>query len=270
MPLRLRPTLALTALALGAAACSDGPAAPRDDDPRLTADIAATAGDEIAGDVSLLHWAGAEATTGGGFGPTSVAAASSALAGPPCPFSAGRFTCTPLRSGEYTFNRSYQLLDANGGVQSAYDEATTASINFQSSLSGSTPAAGRSATVTAQRNATVSGLAGAETRREWNGAGSSTVEAQVTRESVSRTYVYTSSDTVSRLVIGLPRLTNPYPLSGQIVHNVSARLVREGAQTVERAAQRRVVATFDGSAVARLQVGTRACTLDLATRAVSC
>ena len=267
---------ALAALALlGAAACSDKPTEPRDDDPRLTADLAINAGDEIASDVALLSWGATEATTGGGFGPTAafVAARASARAaaeGPPCPFSSARFTCPALQTADYTFTRSYQLFDANGVVQSAYNDATTASINLQSVTDGSATAPGRTVSLHSERDVTVSGLAGAETRREWNGTGVTAVDASSTRDGTTRSFSYVSLDTVSHLVFGLPRLTNPYPLSGQIVRSVAASVGRDDGQPVLNSFRRRVVATFDGTSKARLQVGVRSCTLDLATKAVSC
>jgi len=265
MSRRTLTTIVPLALALAsAAACSDHPTEPRDDDSQITADLAASAGEEIAGDVSLLTWGATEATNAGGFGPITSSGS------PPCPFAAGRFTCATMTAGAYTFDRSYQMFDAAGNVQSAYDDATTASIQFRAALQGSTTLPSLTATVAAQREATVTGLAGSETQREWNGTGSSTVTSQVTRESVTRSYSYSSSDAISHLVFALPRATHPYPMSGQITRDVSATLTREGGRTVSRSVRRHVVATFDGTSAVQLQVGTRSCTLVLDAKSVSC
>lgn len=92
-----------------------------------------------------------------------------------CTLDAGtnRFVCTDENLDDgLTVDRSYAFFDVSGNAQSAYDAATTASINFQSVVSGTRSGDRGAGTVNNQRNLTASGLVGAETNWTWNGSGS--------------------------------------------------------------------------------------------------
>ena len=125
------------------------------------------------------------------------------------------------------------------------------------------------------RDYTVSGLAGAETSRTWNGTGTSADTASHGGERGTRTYVSTGSHVATNVVFLVPRSAGRWPQSGTIERTVagSATVTPVGEAPRTRAFARTVRVTFDGDATAAVSVtgpdGTRTCTLDLATRQVA-
>ena len=95
---------------------------------------------------------------------------------PDCPQEGGTYVCTfEGRSGlESTVRITF--LDAAGGIQDAYDEELTASVELSSSAEGSLEGGRFTGSISRSRDMTVSGLLGPETERIWNGTseGSST------------------------------------------------------------------------------------------------
>ena len=258
------------ALAAGLAACADS-TAPRNSvtDAQLTIDAANDAGDATALDLSLMI--GSEAQAGLGLASAAPLGFSSQTAS--CTYSAGvgRFLCPTVTTPEgLSLERSYAVY-AGGAAQSSYSASATDSINFQTFLTGSLVRDARSAWVNHTRTMTVSGLAGAETQRTWNGTGVRSDSAHVTENSVARRSKFQSIDAISNVVYKLPRSSNPYPQSGSITHDitVSATVDRAGGQNT-RTATRHVVVTFNGTSTAAMTVGTRSCTVDLTTRSVTC
>ena len=258
------------ALAAGLAACADS-TAPRNSvtDAQLTSDAAGDAGDATVLDLELMI--GSEAQAG-------VALASAAPLGfssqaGDCVYSAGvgRFLCPTLTTPEgLSLERSYAVY-AGGTAQSSYSASATDSINFHTFLTGSLARDTRSAWINHTRTLTVSGLAGAETQRTWNGTGVRSDSAHMTENSVARRTKFQSVDAISNVVFNLPRSANPYPQSGSITHDitVSSTVDRAGGQNT-RTATRHVVVTFNGTSTAAMTIGTRSCTVDLVTRSVTC
>ena len=185
-----------------------------------------------------------------------------------CPFNAGtgRFVCPPVSRGALTLNRSFALFDAGGTAQSAYDANLTASANFLVTVNGVHLALLGNDTVSRQRNLTVTGLAGAETSRTWNGTG--TREDGGFRQDTSRVRTYHTTDNVTwaNIVVNLPRVSNPWPMSGTVTRQISgtATVVRSGT-TRTFSVQKTVTITFNGTRYVPMMVGTAAYTLDLMT-----
>ena len=185
-----------------------------------------------------------------------------------CPFDAGtgRFVCPPVSRGALTLNRSFALFDAGGTPQSAYDANLTASANFQVTVNGVHMALLGNDTISRQRNMTVTGLAGAETSRTWNGTG--TREDGGFRQDTNRVRTYHTTDNVTwaNIVVNLPRLTNPWPISGTVTRQINgtATVVRSGT-TRTFTLQKTVTITFNGTRYVPMLVGTAAYTLDLMT-----
>jgi hypothetical protein len=257
-------------LAAGLAACADS-TAPRNSvtDAQLTVDAAADAGDATV--LDLAQMIGSEAQAG--VAPASAAPLGFSSQAADCVYSAGvtRFLCPTVTTPEgLTLERSYAVY-AGGAAQSSYSASATDSINFQTFLTGSLVRDARSAWVNHTRTMTVSGLAGTETQRTWNGTGVRSDSAHVTESSVARRSKFQSVDAISNIVFKLPRSSNPYPQSGSITQDitVSATIDRAGGQNT-RTATRHVVVTFNGTSTATMTIGTRSCTVDLVTRAVSC
>ena len=95
------------------------------------------------------------------------------------------------------FARTVTFYDAAGDMMDAYDAELTASINIVVTASGTVEREGWTATVSRNRDMTVSGLAGPETSRTWNGTGSGAVTgSRHTDEHGDRSY---DMDTLSHV-----------------------------------------------------------------------
>jgi hypothetical protein len=262
--------IAALAFVAGLAACADSTDPGQSvSDAQVTADVANDAGDATVFDLSQML--GSE--TQAGVAPASSADRGLSSQNSACTYSAGvgRFLCPAITGTDgLTLERSYGVY-AGGTTQSSYSATATDSINFQTHLSGALTRNGRTAWINHTRTLTVSGMAGAETQRTWNGTGVRSDSAHVTEAAVARRTKLQSIDVISSVVYRLPRSTNPYPLSGTITHDVtvSATVDRASGQST-RSATRHVVVTFNGTGTASMTIGTKSCTLDLTTRDVSC
>lgn len=264
-----RRLVASASVLIVATACTDSTAANAGvSDDQATLDLAVTAGETIASDVGLLiagETDGMTFTTGANRGDAHMHGTGG------CTLLDGRRVCSGgPADGTLTQTRSFAFYDANGALQAAFDPTTTASINVQMTLNGTITRPQMSSTITRARNMTLSGLAGAETQRTWNGTGTGTQNSTATGERGTRTYSGISDDTTTNVVFSLPRSEHPWPESGTIVHRMSATATFEGARSETRTFARRAMVTFNGTAIVSLQVGTRNCTLNLQTRAVTC
>ena len=259
--------LFMTALVVGAAACADSTAPTRAlTDGALTRDAASDAATATSQDLGEML--GAEML--GGM-PMAAAPQGAQTAG--CTYSAatGRFACpTTTNFDGLTLERSYAIY-AGGVAQSSYDAAATDSMNFQMALTGTLSGTDRTAWINTVRTMTVSGLAGAETQRTWNGVGTRSDSAHVVNDGVARRTRMHSIDQISSVVYALPRSSNPFPKSGTITHDMTLTSTADNATgTNSRTVTRHVVVTFNGTQTASVLVGTTACTLDLATRKLTC
>jgi hypothetical protein len=171
-----------------------------------------------------------------------------------CPFDASTqsFTCGPntLPNG-LVETHSYQFLDAGNAPQSAFDSLTTASIHFTAKLSGTTTGPLHSK-VDDQHDLTVSGLAGVETSRTWNGTGVSDHQDSLGHVVID-THVTT---TVTNVVLPVHRAINAYPLSGTIATHT---VVSGGLMPIDQTAS----LTFDGTRFATLTINGVTYKLDL-------
>ena len=192
---------------------------------------------------------------------------------PACGYSAlvERFLCpTVVTARGITIQRSFAVFGADA-AQTAYDPVTTDSVNFQVYRTGSIGGPTRTVWLNQSRNTTISGLAGAETERIWNGIGTRADSVLATENGVTRLVRIGSVDRISGLRFAVPRTTNPFPLRGTITHDVTVTTVTSNANGAQsRTAARHVEITFDGTRTAQMRIGTQSCTLDLETRAVTC
>ena len=246
---RIRSALvSLAALAVaGLAACSDSTAPGGLTDTSLATDLAASAGDAIATDVTEMI--GNEQF--GGF-------TAAALAG------AATDTST------FTRSRTRTCYDAQGAVV-ACGQGLTASMVIALQLDGTRIGDRFTAIIHRQRHDSISGLADTSTQRTHNAFGGSQDTTTFTRDSTTRTADIVASDTVTDLVFQLPHASNPWPVSGQIIRNLNATFTVTGAQNSTRTIARRVVVTFpaDAEGNVQIQVGTLTCNLNLVTRKVT-
>lgn len=185
-----------------------------------------------------------------------------------CTYSAssGRFSCPPITDGQLTLTRDFAFYDASSTGMSAFNATTTASANFHINVSGVHVADNGADTVSRDRNMTVTGLAGTETSRTWNGTGTRNDGGYRNLNDVNRTYHVNDNVTLSDIVVNLPRSTNPWPMSGTITRVISgtAGVQREGISK-SFALSKTVTITFNGTQYATVAVGGSTYTLDLTT-----
>lgn len=245
-----RNSLRAAALALavtGLAACSDTTEPQALTDAEVTADVAVASGDAIALDVAALL--GNEVFAG------LAAAGAAGEDSPPA----------------MNVTRSRTCFDQTGAVQAQCDPATTASMRIAVTMSGAHTGERFTAAVNRTRTDSISGLLGTETSRTHNGTGTSADTLTWSGERGSRTSTETSLDSVINVVFNLPRATNPWPVSGTVVRNVSGTVTVTGARDGTRSYQRRVEVVFpaDAQGNVTLRVNDRTCTLNLVTRTVT-
>jgi len=259
---RATSTLTLTLALAALTACGDSATAPRIapvSDAQISADVAALTGDAAARDVGEL--AADEALAGG----STV-----------CPYDAatGYHTCTRVTERGLELVRKYQFRDASETPTQNYDASTTASIVFErtadGTLSGTTDGGLAWVKITHQSaTRTVSGLAGTETQRLWQGNGASADTASYTGPLATRRYAATTTHMANDVVVRLPRSTYPWPQSGTITRTVNAKLTVDGSTDASRIISRTAVVTFNGTSTVPITVNGLACTLDLETQKVS-
>jgi hypothetical protein len=267
-------------IALVIAACSSDSISPIQisaDDVNQAAVISAS--DATAEDVSILS--ASDMTMSGGAVqnrvggsltlsriPLDAAPSYTWTFGDGCTYSAsnGRFTCPPISAGGLTLNRDYAFFTADQTAQSAYDASATASANFHVSVAGVHVVDTGADTVNRDRSLTVSGLAGAETSRTWNGTGARTDGGYRVLSDVKRSYHVSDAVTVSNVLVNLPRSSNPWPMSGTITRHVTGTAaVEKTGVSKSFTLDRTVTVTFNGTQYATVAVGGNTYTLDLST-----
>jgi len=289
-------TMTAMLVVIGAVACSDStapggssPSADASFESSVTADLAPSAGEDMATDYSFMS--AADLTGGGGSFTSSTAGAtiagdgvSAVLVAPPsgraaawispdCVFDAatGRFNCPPLMRGKQKYTISYALFDINGTTLSSYNKATTASINFIVADTGETSFGFNnntfSDTTYRLHNRTVSTLLG-DTVHTWNGSGAGSVHSTRTGQ-ITKDYVFTSVDTASAVRFRQPRGINPYPLGGTFVKNYTVVRTRQASDTTTHTATRQVVVTFNGTANVPMTINGTVYSLNLDTHKVT-
>lgn len=260
-----KPLVFLAAAATVAlAACSDSTSAPAviETDADITADVASTSGDAMATDVQQMlsaeGFVGAALPSGPAF---------------------DLFDVPPLSS-----NFTKTCFDAQHVAQNQCDAQTTASIELTLAITGgfsntrTTPRGSESVTVVVHRNRalTISGLAGTETFRLFDGNGSSndTTTFSGTHNDVTTTRVLSeaSLDSAQGVRFDLPHNTHPWPTAGVLIRNVAGKaVVTRNDSTETRQFARRVTVTFPADAQGNVTItlNNKNCTLNLVTRAVA-
>jgi hypothetical protein len=247
------------ALGLLAAACGKDSTGPRTEaGAQVNADLARTAGDLAVAQLTLLNLAEAAVPvlSAGAGAPGALACAYSAAA--------GRWTCAGPPATPLTGSLSLGFTDTQGSARPLYDSLTTARIDVSAAYQGSAAGQGFTASVAGELTAALTGLAGRESARTWNGAGSTTLAAAFTGEDGARDYHLISQVELRDVVVAVPR-QSAWPASGTLTYRLA------GQQTVDGrtlAFDQTAVVTFQGGQTATVQTGGKSYTLNLATRAV--
>jgi len=258
---------------LAFAACGDSATDPTDDAiPTLNADVVGAVADGVGEDVETMRDLNFGVRTGNFFLPVGSFESRN------CPWNSasGWHECESRDEGPFTVQRRYAFYNASGAAQETFDANLTASIRVQRIVDGSvdrdTESGSISGDIHHDRDLTVSGLAGEETQRTWNGSGHSDISrTRVNDSRGSRTYELSVDVQIANVVVPHPRSEDqdPWPLSGTITKHV------QGSVTVNdetRSFERTVVITFDGTQFAKATVtGSKVSgefTIDLAHRRI--
>lgn len=163
------------------------------------------------------------------------------------------------------FSRTVTFFDVEGNPQDAFNPETTDSIHIVSEMSGAIERGSWTATVERSRDMGVSGLAGQETSRTWNGTTAATVtRSQVTDENGTRSHEMVMTGTIENVVRLLPRVDNPWPASGTISRHITITITNGPNGDVVH--ERDVTITFNGTQFATLTVDGEVYEIDLAAR----
>ena len=166
-------------------------------------------------------------------------------------------------SGQMTGTRSVTFYDADGIEQEAYDTLTTEEIHIEHAVAGTIDRDAFTAEISRERSMVVSGLAGEEVARTWNGSGSSfTARSGVLQDGTERSHSMEGTATYTDVVVPTPGTEPRYPLSGTIERSMIATRTIANGGTVTREVT--VVITFDGSQYADAVVNGEAIEIDLA------
>jgi len=234
--------------------------------PLLNADVATVIADNTGDDVDIMREPVFFVSMP--IGAPALAPGSGDLNPGSCTYNATtqRLECPVVtRDGSLTITRSYAFWDANNVPQDHYDALLTAKANIQTHIVGERSGDNWSGSIDRSRDLTVTGLVGTETRRTWNGTGTSEVERSRHRDSgEERSYNISCTLTITNVVVPVPNGDPRFPLSGTITHRCIITFEggpRDG-QTVERTA----TVTFNGTSTATVTVGDRTFAIDLTTR----
>ena len=222
-------------------------------DLAISRDVAAQSADVAAEDVELM---------GGPTGQFGFGFAASTTGEDDAPFHCGTHTRDLL-----TIVRSCTFKDAAGTTQSAYNATTTASAAVHAEVTGKIERENWSAEVERIRNLTVTGLAGTETSRTWNGTGTSkATRSKHTENGENRSYDISCSGTRTNVVVNLPRSENRWPISGTLNRKCTIKIT--GGPNDGKTVEREVTITFNGTQLVPITVNGKVFTLDLKTRKI--
>lgn len=245
---------------IGLAACSKDNTAPASliDDTQVTADVAASAGEAIANDVvSLLgnEIAGALPTAG------------------------ISFDLFGIRGDSVATTRTKTCYDAAGAVVANCAPLTTRRIVFHVTMDGFRSGPNVTGHVHRIRDWSLtrnfnSATPPVEVSRTHDGVGSSadTLTYANTTTNVTRVHNEFSVDSTVGVTFNLPHASNPWPVSGKMVRNVSLHVsVASPTRNETRDITKRVEVDFPADAQGNvvLHVNDKTCNLNLVTHAVT-
>jgi len=229
--------------------------------PLLDLDVATVAADAVGEDVDMMR----EPVLFPLIAPPLLAPGNGDLNPANCTWNATsqRIECPVFtREGGLTVTRSYAFFDASGAVQQAYDPALTARANILTNVHGDRSGEHWSAAIDRNRDLTVTGLAGTETQRTWNGTGTSSATRSRHNDSgEERTYDIDCALTIANVVVPVPNGSDRWPVSGTITR--ACTITFDGGPRDGQQVQRTVTVTFNGSQTATLTIGNRSFDVDL-------
>lgn len=257
MPARVVLPSAVAALAV-VAACSGDSSSPSQNAQVADQDLAVLAVQAAALDVE---------TMGGPPGPAGFGLFGVAVAGPFGPAAARDLGCRSITLPRVTLTRECTFTDAGGAAQTAYHPLETATARILTEMSGEWSHDAWSATMTRTSDVTVSGLAGQETRRTWNGTGGETIaRSRHTEGEGTRSYTLTTSFLIDAVVVPVPGGPEAWPLSGSISRTLEGEIT--GGPRDGESLARTTVITFNGTPLVSVSVNGTVFEVDLRNRRV--
>lgn len=234
-------------LAFGAlvavAACADGTGSA---DVMLDSDVALFSADAAGQDIEFMRGPGGRFGIGLPAGP-------------------GNFECTDAEFRGLTVTRSCRFYDADGNEQESFVAGETDRAVVHIEVDGSIDRGEWSGTVSRVRDFEVTGLTGDDGTATWNGSGSGTMSRiHQTRDGEAVQKDMVSEETVTDVVIPVPRRPDGWPLSGTITSSVTVTIT--GGPRDGETRTRDVTITFDGTQYATVTVNGETFTIDLANR----
>ena len=181
----------------------------------------------------------------------------------------GRFVCEPVVRGGLTVRRSYAIYDGAGAAQTRRD-ATTASVNTEVAVAGTTALERGTVAVDRASTLTVTGLGAAAVTHTLNGreSGKTTASLASDRGAITVTTVFTAA--TRDVVVPVPRARDAWPLSGTATRTATVTTARPAGSITFTVTEE---VTFTGTSVVNVKVTrdgvTRSCTRDLAARDLS-
>lgn len=215
--------------------------------------------------------------------------------------STGWFVCTPVTTNGISATEQIQYKTTSGTIQSAFDTATTNSVQVQTTVTGTVsyvkdsttggrwhgrhgpPHIGRligdSSTVLAANTTlshasdrTVTGLASGSTRRTINGTSSGEESTTGTTSTGTFSSRRIAADTTRGVVVPITDGKPTYPVEGTVIRVMSATFTLGDAAPVT--ASRREVITYDGSSTATIVITingeSKSCTMALPRGRLAC
>lgn len=178
------------------------------------------------------------------------------------PDGSGWYTCSRVTERGLGIMRQFRFWHADS-LQIWWNPLRTDSVQHKWSANGTIQGiidTTRSLTVadTAAGTMVVTRPEGTGQQHTWTGSGDINTTATWSRDSVERILVHTGVDSVNQVMFQMPRSTNPYPMSGNVVINVQNHFT---AGNFVRVVTRRYVITFNGTNTATLQDGGITCNL---------
>lgn len=264
-------TLVAAGILVGVTACGDstGPRAAPDGllDQMVDQEILSVVADGVSQDLDLIRAFGPGMTGGLFLHPGDANHESMGT----CTFDGTSHTCSSGRMDALEMSRTVTFYDAGGDPMEAYDPEFTDVIEFVFDLEGTREGfrdeTSVLATIDRHVEKTVSGLAGQETTREWNGLGTTETFRQITNP-LGETFTFDlGAETKSESVImPVPDGTDEplWPLSGTITKDVTVEVTRFDGEVVTR--QRTVVIEFNGTNLVTIIINGEPTTVDLALR----
>jgi hypothetical protein len=250
--------VAAAAALLALAACGKDSTAPSSlvNDPQVTADVASSAGDAIATDVSTMI--GDE---------VNVALPAPGMS----------FDLLGVRNDSITYVRTKTCYDVSNTVVAGCSPLSSVrSIVFHVTLDGTHTGVLFTGAVHRVRVWTLTRIFSndVETARQHDGVGAAhdTTVFNNAATQVTRTHALTALDSADAVVFNLPRATNPWPASGMMVRRVAVHTTFESptAQATKDYTKRIEVdfpADAQGNVV--LKIDAKTCNLNLVTHAVT-